>query len=119
MIRIGLYFDMGDHQLMLTPSNLPHEQADQELLRQQSRDVQELAMPGLERGHSHKRARTEDSAAAPLAAAGSATPDRGLLAPDKKCPICLNAPEWPTITPCSHVFCRWATTKGQAVHPLS
>ena len=36
--------------------------------------------------------------------------DRSLLvAPLEECPICLNGFERPSITPCSHWFCRWAS----------
>ncbi|CAL5222943.1 g5380 [Coccomyxa viridis] len=40
------------------------------------------------------------------AAAGEAAPDEGLIASDEECSVCLNAFERPTITPCSHWFCR-------------
>ena len=71
-------------------------------------NVQELAMPNFEQGHRRKRVRREEDAGEPPATAGEAAPDEGLLAPDEECSVCLNAFERPTITPCSHWFCRSA-----------
>ena len=68
--------------------------------------MQELDMPNLEQGQGRKRARQEDDAAKAPAVAGGAMQDEGLIAPDEECSVCLNAFERPTITPCSHWFCR-------------
>ena len=73
-------------------------------------DVQDLAMPSLEQEHGRKRARVENDAAgaptvAPAGEREAATLD-GLIAPNEECAVCLNPLERPTITPCSHWFCR-------------
>ena len=73
-------------------------------------------MPDVRPGQRRKRAREEDNAAQAPATAGEAAPDEGLLAPDEECSVCLNAFERPTITPCSHWFCRSAST-GRDVLP--
>ena len=77
--------------------------------------MQDLAIPDLWPGQGRKRARMESNAAEAPAVAAEAAPDEGLLAPDEECSVCLNAFERPTITPCSHWFCRYASTEGQPV----
>ncbi len=78
-------------------------------------DAQELVMPNLEQGPGRKRVREEACAAEAPAAAGEAAPDKGLIAPDEECSVCLNAFERPNITPCSHWFCRSAFCQHPAL----
>ena len=78
--------------------------------------LQELEIPSIGHGpppvvqwHDASRNAPAEAAAPEEASAAQAEagfPDKSLLAPQEECSICLNSFERPTVTPCSHWFCR-------------
>ncbi|KAK3264219.1 hypothetical protein CYMTET_27027, partial [Cymbomonas tetramitiformis] len=71
-----------------------------------------LPMRRLCSGGSLKKADLEMKQAEDKQAEGTEAPNPKLVCPvENECPICLEAPEQPTLTPCSHWFCMACITE--------